>query len=62
MEGGIEWLGFWPLFHAAALLTGWNGIACGWLVFLLLAAVLGGCCGLMLDLCGRYEWKGLPTD
>ena len=21
MEGGIEWLGFWPLFHAAALLT-----------------------------------------
>ena len=62
MEGGIEWLGFWPLFHAAALLTGWNGIACGWLVFLLLAAVLGVCCGLMLDLCGRYEWKGLPTD
>lgn len=61
MEGGIEWLGFWPLFHAAALLAGWNGIACGWLTFLLLAAALGVSCGLMLDLCGRYEWKGLPT-
>ena len=65
MEGGIEWLGFWPLFHAGALLAtqGYGGAegtpySYGWVALFLLAAALlaeAFLSGLLRD---AYEWKG----
>lgn len=60
MAGGIEWLGFWPLFHAAALLAA--PYSYGWIAVLLLGAVLAICLGLAADLHCRYEWKGLVYE
>ena len=69
MEGGIEWLGFWPLFHAAALLTtqGYGGAEglpynYGWIALLLLAVALIAAaflCGWLRD---AYEMKGMDWD
>ena len=68
MEGGIEWLGFWPLFHAAALLTthGYGGAEglpynYGWIAVLLLAVALlaaGALGGYLRD---RYEARGFTV-
>ncbi len=69
MEGGIEWLGFWPLFHAAALLTtqGYGGpdglpYSYAWIAILLLAAALLGTIFLWETLRDSYEMKGLNLD
>lgn len=59
MEGGIRWLGFWPLFHAAALPAEGAGVVAP--VLLGAAVVLSW--GLGTRLCDQYEWKGiLPED
>lgn len=65
MEGGIEWLGFWPLFHAAAFLTtqGYR-VTDGepynfsWIVILLLAAVLFISWFLAICLQDSYAMRG----
>lgn len=69
MEGGIEWLGFWPLFHATNLLTtqGYVGeerapYSYAWLAFLLFVVALLGTATLWSYLQDSYEWKGLPLD
>lgn len=69
MDGGIEWLGFWPLFHAAALLTtqGYGGAeglpySYAWIAILLLAAALLGAIFLWGTLQDSYEMKGLNLD
>ena len=69
MEGGIEWLGFWPLFHAAALLTtqGYGGTEglpynYAWMDLLFFAAALLGAAALCGYLRDSYEWKGLTLD
>ena len=68
MEGGIQWLGSWPLFHAAALLTvqgtGPDGSpwTLAWAAVLLavLAAVAGW--ALAQALVCRYEYAGLDSS
>ena len=55
MEGGIEWLGFWPLFHAAALLSS----PFAWMAPVLLVIAVAVGLGLAADLDFRYEQKGL---
>ena len=69
MDGGIEWLGFWPLFHAAALLTtqGYGGTEglpynYAWMDLLFFAAALLGAAALCGYLRDSYEWKGLTLD
>ena len=69
MEGGIEWLGFWPLFHAAALLTtqGYREMdglpySYAWFVLFLLAVALLGSLFLWGTLRDSYEMKGLNLD
>ena len=68
MDGGIEWLGFWPLFHAAALLTtqGYSAQGLpynyGWMILLFLVAALLGTVTLWEHLRDSYEWKGLTLD
>ena len=69
MEGGIEWLGFWPLFHAAELLTtqGYGGpenlpYNYAWVAILLFAAALLGTLFLWRCLQDCYEMKGLNLD
>lgn len=68
MEGGIEWLGFYPLFHAAALLTvqGYNAATgapytCLWVVLILLTAALAVAYALGLALRDGYELAGEPN-
>ena len=65
MEGGIEWLGFWPLFHAAALLTtqGYRGADgspynYGLATLFLLIVTLLSTIILAIHLQDSYEWKG----
>ena len=65
MEGGIEWLGFWPLFHAAALLTtqGYGGADgspynYGLATLFLLIVTLLSTIILAIHLQDSYEWKG----
>ena len=68
MEGGIQWLGSWPLFHAAALLTvqgtGPDGSpwTLAWAAVLL--AVLAAAAGWALAqaLVCRYEYAGLDSS
>ena len=69
MDGGIEWLGFWPLFHAAALLTtqGYGGAEglpynYAWMALLFLMVALLGVVTLWGYLRDSYEWKGLALD
>ena len=69
MEGGIEWLGFWPLFHAAALLTtqGYREMdglpySYAWFVLFLFAVALLGSLFLWGTLRDSYEMKGLNLD
>ncbi|MBM6716162.1 hypothetical protein H6B15_05770 [Gemmiger formicilis] len=69
MEGGIEWLGFWPLFHAAALLTtqGYGGeeglpYSYGWIALLLLAVALVTAAFLSGWLRDAYEMKGMDWN
>ena len=69
MEGGIEWLGFWPLFHAANFLTtqgyaGEEGLPYNnaWVILLLLVVVLLGTATLWGYLRDCYEWKGSILD
>lgn len=69
MEGGIEWLGFWPLFHAANFFTTqgyageenlpYNNV---WMIFLILAAALLGAAALTGYLRDAYEMKGVDLD
>lgn len=69
MEGGIEWLGFWPLFHAANFLTT-QGYSAeenlpynnAWMIFLILAAALMGVVALAEYLQDAYELKGVDFD
>ena len=69
MDGGIEWLGFWPLFHAGALLTtqgyrAYDGSPYnqGWIVLFLLVSC--GCITVSLSqtLLYAYELKGCPVE
>ena len=69
MEGGIEWLGFWPLFHAANFFTtqgyaGEEGLPYNnaWVILLLLVVVLLGTATLWGYLRDCYEWKGSILD
>lgn len=69
MQGGIEWLGFWPLFHAAELLTaqGYSGPESlpynyAWVVIFLFIAALIGTGFLWYYLQDSYEMKGLNLD
>ena len=69
MEGGIEWLGFWPLFHSANFLTtqeyaGEEGLPYNnaWVILLLLVVVLLGTATLWGYLRDCYEWKGSILD
>ena len=69
MEGGIEWLGFWPLFHAANFFTtqgyaGEEGLPYNnaWVILLLLIVVLLGTATLWGYLRDCYEWKGSILD
>lgn len=64
MQGGIEWLGGYGLFHAAALLTVQGYGAAGqpytlaWAVFVLLAAALLITAALAQSLYTAYAWAG----
>ncbi|MGN0652611.1 MAG: hypothetical protein ACI4KN_06385, partial [Gemmiger sp.] len=66
MKNGIEWLGTYPLFHAAALLSvqgyGADGApySLAWVVFLLLALAAALIWALVQTLTARYEWAGRP--
>ena len=69
MEDGIEWLGFWPLFHSANFLTtqgyaGEEGLPYNnaWVILLLLVVVLLGTATLWGYLRDCYEWKGSILD
>ena len=69
MDGGIEWLGFWPLFHAANFFTtqgyaGEKGLPYNnaWVILLLLIVVLLGTATLWGYLRDCYEWKGSILD
>ena len=69
MDGGIEWLGFWPLFHAANFLTtqgyaGEEGLPYNnaWMIFLILVAALLGCIALAGYLLDTYEMKGVGLN
>ena len=69
MEGGIEWMGFWPLFHAANFLTtqgyaGEEGLPYNyaWMILLFFAAALLGTIFLWGTLQDSYEMKGLDLD
>ncbi len=65
MKGGIEWLGFWPLFHAAAFLTtqGYS-VTDGepynfsWIIILLLATALFISWFLAICLQDSYAMRG----
>lgn len=66
MKNGIEWLGTYPLFHAAALLTvqGYNALtgapySYAWLAVLLPVLALLLAAAAAQALAGRYEWAGL---
>ena len=69
MKGGIEWLGFYPLFHAASLLTvqGYNSVTgapytFGWVVILLLATTTTMVWALAQILVQHCEWAGEWTS
>ena len=69
LDGGIEWLGFWPLFHAANFFTtqgyaGEEGLPYNnaWVILLLLVVVLLGTATLWGYLRDCYEWKGSILD
>lgn len=69
MDGGIEWLGFWPLFHAANFFmtqgyAGEEGLPYNnaWVILLLLIVVLLGTATLWGYLRDCYEWKGSILD
>lgn len=69
MEGGIEWLGVYPLFHGAALLStqGYGGPdgtpwSLAWAVILILLLALGAIWALAQNLIANYEWRGAPLE
>lgn len=69
MEGGIEWLGFWPLFHAANFLTtqgyaGEEGLPYNnaWMILLIVAAALLVVIALAGYLQDDYEMKGVTLN
>ena len=69
MTGGIEWLGTYPLFHAAALLSvqGYSALdgspySLGWTVILILVLAVAAVWALSQYLIGRYEWRGIRLD
>ena len=69
MEGGIEWLGFWPLFHAANFLTtqgyaGEEGLPYNnaWMILLIVAAALLVVIALAGYLQDDYEMKGVALN
>lgn len=69
MDGGIEWLGFWPLFHAANFLTtqgyaGEEGLPYNnaWMILLIVAAALLVVIALAGYLEDTYEMKGVGLN
>ena len=67
MDGGIEWLGFWPLFHAANFFTtqgyaGEEGLPYNnaWVILLLLVVVLLGTATLWGYLRDCYDRSWMP--
>ena len=69
MSGGIEWLGTYPLFHGAALLStqGYSTLdgspySLSWAVVLILLLSLTAAWALAQNLIGQYEWRGAPLD
>lgn len=69
MDGGIEWLGFWPLFHAANFLTtqgyaGEEGLPYNnaWMILLIVAAALLVVIALAGYLQDDYEMKGVAPN
>lgn len=68
MKNGIEWLGMYPLFHAAALLSvqGYNAMGAAytylWPALFWLAAALGWVWLISRSLLDEIECRGLPVD
>ena len=69
MEGGIEWLGFWPLFHAANFFTtqgyaGEEGLPYNnaWVIILIFTAAVFVTVALTGYLQDAYELKGVDLD
>ena len=68
MEGGVEWLGSWPLFHAAALLAvqgyGPDGApySLAWAAALLFVLALTIFWALGQSLLAEYEYAGISDD
>lgn len=69
MDGGIEWLGFWPLFHAVNFLTtqGYAGeedlpYNNAWIIILIVGAALLGVIALTGYLQDDYEMKGVDPN
>ena len=58
LEGGVEWLGCWPLFHGTALAAILPGqpLSCLWAVAVLLAAAVAWIFYTAQDLCLAYEY------
>lgn len=69
MSGGIEWLGTYPLFHGAALLStqGYSTLdgrpySLAWAVIVILLLAAAAVWALAQNLIGKYEWRGAPLD
>lgn len=69
MDGGIEWLGTYPLFHGAALLStqGYSTLdgspySLAWAVIVILLLTLAAVWALAQTLMGQYEWRGAPLE
>ena len=68
MKNGIEWLGFYPLFHAAALCQTQGTNAAGapynlmWVPIFLVVAAAALAWAIGNDLTEVYEWAGVDLD
>ena len=68
MSNGIEWLGFYPLFHAAALCQTQGTNAAGapynlmWVPIFLVVAAAALAWAIGDDLTEAYEWAGVNLE
>ena len=68
MSNGIEWLGFYPLFHAAALCQTQGTNAAGapynllWVPIFLVVVAAALAWAIGNDLTEAYEWAGVDLD
>ena len=68
MKNGIEWLGFYPLFHSAALCQTQGTNAAGapynlmWVPIFLVVAAAALAWAIGSDLTEAYEWAGVDLD